>query len=82
MNYYNQFGIYQPFRVSLLEPQQSNLSNQEAYLEPCQISKMKCFAMKLLTFLVKDSILDVWQGSEYTSVCNLLLIFWENWERE
>ena len=29
--YYNQFGIYQPFQVSLLEPQPSNLSNQEAH---------------------------------------------------
>ena len=41
---------------------------------------MKCFAKivngwKLLTFLVKGSILDVWQGSEYASVYNLLLIF-------
>ena len=30
--------------ISLLEPQQSNLSNKEAYLEPCQTSKIKCFA--------------------------------------
>ena len=29
---YNQFDIYQPSRVSLLEPQQINLSNPVAYL--------------------------------------------------
>ena len=28
----------------LLEPQQSNLSNPEAYFEPYQTSKMECFA--------------------------------------
>ena len=38
--YYNQFGIYQPSRISLLEPRQNNLSNPEAYSEPCQASKM------------------------------------------
>ena len=38
--YYNQFGIYQPFRVFLLEPRQSNLSNPEAYSGPCQTSKI------------------------------------------
>ena len=44
--YYNQFDIYQLFRVSLLEPRQSNLSNPEAYSEPSEfrISKMVCFA--------------------------------------
>ena len=31
-------------RVSLLEPGQNNLSNPEAYSEPCQTSKMDCFA--------------------------------------
>ena len=30
--------------VSLLEPGQNNLSNPETYLEPCQASKMDCFA--------------------------------------
>ena len=29
--YYNQLGIYQPFRLSLLEPRQSNLSNPETF---------------------------------------------------
>ena len=33
--YYNHFGICQPSRVSLLEPGKSNLSNLEAYSEPC-----------------------------------------------
>ena len=41
--YYNQFGIYQPSHVSLLKPQQNNLSDPEAYPEPCQTSKMDCF---------------------------------------
>ena len=27
-----------------LQPWQNNLSNPEAYLEPCQTSKMDCFA--------------------------------------
>ena len=41
--YDNQFGIYQPSRVSLLEPRQNNLNNPEALSEPCQTSKMECF---------------------------------------
>ena len=69
--YYNQFGIYQPSCVSLLEPQQSNLSNLETYLEPYQTSKMGCFAKivngkKLLTFFVKHCILNIWQGFLHT----------------
>ena len=36
--YYNQFGIYQPSSISLLEPRKSHLSNPETYLEPCQAS--------------------------------------------
>ena len=47
--YYNQFGIYQPSRVSLIEPRQSNLSNPEAYSELCQTSKMECFAKYSMT---------------------------------
>ena len=43
--YYNQFGIYQPSSVStILELREVNLSNPEAYSEPCKISKMKFFA--------------------------------------
>ena len=34
------------FLVSILEPQQNNLSNQEAYSELCQTSKMTCFSKK------------------------------------
>ena len=41
--YYNRFGIYQPFCVSLLERWQSKLSNPEAYSEPCQTCAMECF---------------------------------------
>ena len=49
---------------------------REVYSEPSQTSKMELFAKrvndwKLLTFFVKNSVLDVWQGSEYTSsVCS------------
>ena len=42
--YYDQFGIYQPSGVSLLEPLQNNLSNPEAYSESCPASKMECSA--------------------------------------
>ena len=31
-------------RVSLLESRQKNLGNPEAHSEPCQTSKMECFA--------------------------------------
>ena len=82
--YYNLFGIYQPSRVSLLKPRQKNLSDPEAYPEPCQASKMDCFVkivngLNLLTFFVRHSTLDVWQGSKYTSVIYYLLIVWKNW---
>ena len=48
-------------------------TNTEAFTEPRRTSKMKRFAKivnnwKPLTFFAKRSILDVWQGSEYTSV--------------
>ena len=36
--YGNQFGIYQ------LSHRQNNLSNPEPFSEPCQTSKMECFA--------------------------------------
>ena len=53
---YNQFGIYQPSRVSLLKPRQNNLSDPEAYWELGQIYKMDCFvkivnSLNMLTFL-------------------------------
>ena len=62
--YYNLFGIYQPSRVSLLKPRQKNLSDPEAYPEPCQASKMDCFVkivngLNLLTFFVRHWTLDV-----------------------
>ena len=41
--YYNQFGIDEPFRVSVLEPRQSNF-NPGLFSETCQTSKMMCFA--------------------------------------
>ena len=31
-------------RVSLLESRQKNLGNPETHSEPCQASKMECFA--------------------------------------
>ena len=82
--YYNQFDIYQPSRVSLLKPRQNNLKDPEAYPEPCQTSKMDCFVkivndLNLLTFFVRHPILDVWQGLKYISVIYYLLIVWENW---
>ena len=40
---YNQFAIYQPSCASLLESLQSNLSNPQAYSEPCQTPKMENF---------------------------------------
>ena len=39
---YNQFGLYQPSRVALLETQQNKLSDPEEYSEPCQTYKMEC----------------------------------------
>ena len=64
--------------VSLLEPQQNNFSNSQAYPEPCQTTKMECFA-RLLTFFVKHSILDVCQSFEYASViCYSLFGKFEN----
>ena len=45
--YYDEFGIYQPSRVStILEPREVNLSNPEAYPEPCQIPTINFFAKK------------------------------------
>ena len=43
----------------------------EAYSEPCQTSMMKLFAkivngLKPVTIFGKNSILDIWQGSEYS----------------
>ena len=40
--------------------------------EPCQTSKMKCLTKKVngfqpLSIYAKNSILDIWQGSDYVS---------------
>ena len=48
------------------------ISTLETYSEPCQISKMQCFAKIVdgfypLTIFLKHSFLDVWQGFEYAS---------------
>ena len=47
--------------------------NTETYSEPCQTSKMEFFAeigngWKPLTSFTRNSILDLYQGSEYVSV--------------
>ena len=58
----------------ILQPWQDSLSNPEAYLEPCQISKMEVFAKivngykRLGELFVKHFIFDVWLDSEYASV--------------
>ena len=47
-------------------------SNSEAYVEPCQMSKMEVLAkivngFSFLTIFVKSFILDVWKDSEFAS---------------
>ena len=47
----------------------------ETYSEPCQTSKVECFAkivngFYMLTVFTIGSILDIWQGSEYEFDCN------------
>ena len=49
-------------------------SASEAHLEPSQTSKMEILAhivksWKLLTIFAKNSILDIWLGFEYASIC-------------
>ena len=45
---------------------------KEVYSEPCQKSKLE----KAVKYFSQNSILDVWQGSEYTSVRHTeILIF-------
>ena len=51
----------------------------EAYSELCQISKMETFTtivngLKPLIYFAKNSILDVWQDSEYTTVLQVINI--------
>ena len=78
------FGMNTIISLAYIKPRQNNLSDPEAYPEPCQTSKIDCFVkivngLNLLNFFVRHSILDVWQGSKYTSVIYYLLIIWENW---
>ena len=77
--YYNQLDI------SLLEPAQNNLSNPEAYLEPCQTSKMDCFAkivnswksLKVVNYFCKALHLR-FLTEFWIRLCNLQFIVWEN----
>ena len=63
-----------PVYPRIVEPWQDNLSNPEAYSEPCQISKMEFFAKIVNGYkglgqaFVKHFILDVWLDSEYACV--------------
>ena len=50
----------------------NRFKHPEEYLEPCRTFKVKHFAKKVNSFLAltnfkKHSILDLWQGSEYSS---------------
>ena len=59
--------IHAPYEVTDRKENKLNLvTNLEAYLEPCQTFKMKCFA-KIVDF-AKHSILCLWEGYEYFSV--------------
>ena len=49
------------FSVSLCKPWQNNLSNPKAFSEPCQTSKVECFAKRVNG--LKHPILDVWKES-------------------
>ena len=61
----------------------NNHNELEAYLKPCQTSKMLLFAkiidgFQLLTVCAKKKfILDVWQGSEYASVIYPKCSWWK-----
>ena len=51
----------------------SKREQTEAYSEPCQASKDEAFcedssSLSIVNYFRKSSILEVWQGSEYTSV--------------
>ena len=78
--------IYSKYsRVSLLEPGQNNLSNPEAYSEPCQTSKMDCFAkivngwksLKAVNYSCKALNLR-FLTEFWIRLCNLQFIVWEN----
>ena len=73
------------FRVSLLEPAQNNLSNPEVYSEPCQTSKMDCFAkivngwksLKAANYSCKALHLK-FLTEFWIHLCNLQFIVWKN----
>ena len=55
-------------------------NSTEAYLEPCQTSKMEHFtktvnSLKPLTIFANSYILDVWQGSLNTPLYCIYLLF-------
>ena len=79
---YDQFDIYQLYCVSLLESQESNLSNPESYSETSQTSDWVFYEnsqwLKAVNFFVKHSHLICLTGFQ-KHIYNLLLIVWENW---
>ena len=52
-----------------------NSDYSEVHLEPCQTSRMEPFLkiVNAVKVFEKSSILDVWQGSEYSSVIFILI---------
>ena len=78
--YYNHFGIYQPSRLSFLEPRQINLSNPEEYSGPCRTPKMEFCEnsqwLKAVNFVCETIRLSCLTGF-WIRICNLLLIVWE-----
>ena len=62
--YYNQFGIYQRSRVSLRTTAKQLKESRGIFNIMSNMSN----GWKPLTFFVKHSILDAWQGFEYVSV--------------
>ena len=71
--------------VSFLKPGQNNLSNPEAYSEPCHTSKMECFAkivnswksLKAVKYSCKALHLR-FLTEFWICLCNLQFIVWEN----
>ena len=78
----NQFGIYQPSPVSLLELQQNNLSNAETYLKPCQTSKMECFAKHFQQAAVSGNVFKsrYWKIMKMISRSSIKKSTWKTWE--
>ena len=80
--------IYSKYcHLSLLEPRWNNLSNPEAYSEPCHTSNMGCLAKivnswkSLKTFNCSCKALHFRFLTEFwIRLCNLQFIVWENRE--